>query len=44
MLIMNSVELSSGAGGLAIGVSQAGFCHKTVRERDKNVCETIRQN
>lgn len=44
MLIMNSVELFSGAGGLAIGVSKAGFCHKAVIELDKNACETIREN
>jgi DNA (cytosine-5)-methyltransferase 1 len=41
---MNSVELFSGAGGLAIGVSKTGFCHKAVIERDKNACETIREN
>jgi DNA (cytosine-5)-methyltransferase 1 len=35
---MKSVELFSGAGGLAIGVSKAGFCHKAVIERDKNAC------
>jgi DNA (cytosine-5)-methyltransferase 1 len=44
MLIINSVELFSGAGGLAIGVSKAGFCHKAVIQRDKNACETIREN
>ena len=44
MLIMNSVELFSGAGGLAIGVSKAGFCPQAVIERDKNACETIREN
>jgi len=35
---MNSVELFSGAEGLAIGVSKAGFCHKAVIELDKNAC------
>jgi DNA (cytosine-5)-methyltransferase 1 len=44
MVIMNSVELFSGAGGLAIGVSKAGFCPKAVIELDKNACETIREN
>ncbi|MBD0312727.1 MAG: DNA cytosine methyltransferase, partial [Microcoleus sp. T3-bin5] len=41
---MNSVELFSSAAGLAIGVSKAGFCHKAVIARDKNACETIREN
>jgi DNA (cytosine-5)-methyltransferase 1 len=41
---VNSVELFSGAGGLAIGISKAGFCHKAVIDRDKNACKTIREN
>ena len=44
MLIMSSVELFSGSGGLAIGVSKAGFCHKVFIEGDKNAGETIREN
>lgn len=40
----NSIELFTGAGGLAIGISNAGFCHQAVIERDSNACETIRSN
>ncbi len=41
---MKSVELFSGAGGLAIGISRAGFKHEAVIEWDKNACATIRKN
>lgn len=41
---MRSVELFGGAGGLALGVSQAGFCHDAFVESNKDACETIRQN
>ncbi|MFY9610923.1 MAG: DNA cytosine methyltransferase [Blastocatellia bacterium] len=41
---MKSVELFVGAGGLAMGVSQAGFRHQAVVEWDKNACDTIREN
>lgn len=41
---MRSVELFTGAGGLAIGTAQAGFKHTAVIERDKYCCETIREN
>jgi DNA (cytosine-5)-methyltransferase 1 len=41
---MKSIELFVGAGGLAIGVSQAGFHHKAVLEWDKDACDTIREN
>ncbi|MCZ2149386.1 MAG: DNA cytosine methyltransferase [Bryobacterales bacterium] len=41
---MRSVELFTGAGGLALGIEKAGFHHHTVVERDKDCCETIRQN
>jgi len=42
--MMNSVELYAGAGGLAMGVSLAGFKTLAVVERDKWACDTIRQN
>ncbi|MCC6341815.1 MAG: DNA cytosine methyltransferase [Bryobacterales bacterium] len=41
---MRSVELFAGAGGLALGVSRAGFRHEAVVEWDQNACDTIRRN
>lgn len=41
---MRSVELFAGAGGLALGVSLAGFSHDAVIEWDKWACDTIREN
>jgi DNA (cytosine-5)-methyltransferase 1 len=41
---MRSVELFAGAGGLAIGMSNAGFRHAAVIEWDHDACETFRQN
>ncbi len=41
---MKSVELFVGAGGLGIGVSQAGFKPVAVVDWDKWACDTIRQN
>lgn len=41
---MNSVEIFTGSGGLAIGISNAGFRHEAVIERDKDACQTIREN
>jgi DNA (cytosine-5)-methyltransferase 1 len=38
------VELFSGAGGLAMGVSLAGFTPEAVIEWDKWSCDTIREN
>ena len=42
--MMTSVELFAGAGGLALGISQAGFKNKAVLEWDSNACNTIRTN
>lgn len=41
---MHSVELFAGAGGLGIGVSQAGFKPVAVVEWDPYCCDTIREN
>jgi DNA (cytosine-5)-methyltransferase 1 len=41
---MRSVELFTGAGGLALGIENAGFAHDTVVERDADCCDTIREN
>jgi len=41
---MRSVELFAGAGGLAIGMSNAGFHHAAVIEWDHDACETFREN
>ncbi len=41
---LKSVELFTGAGGLALGIERASFHHDTVIERDKDCCATIRAN
>ena len=41
---MKSVELFAGAGGLAMGVSLAGFESQAVVEWDRWACDTIREN
>lgn len=41
---MRSVELFAGAGGLAMGMSRAGFKHAAVVEWDHDACETFRHN
>ena len=41
---MRSVELFAGAGGLAIGMANAGFHHAAVIEKDHDACETFREN
>lgn len=41
---MRSVEVFSGAAGLGLGLSQAGFHHEIVVEHNKAACDTIRYN
>jgi DNA (cytosine-5)-methyltransferase 1 len=41
---MRSIELYTGAGGLAMGISRAGFTHLAVVERDADSCKTLHEN
>lgn len=41
---LKSIELFAGAGGMALGVSQAGFAHQAVIEMDGDCCSTMRAN
>ncbi len=41
---MRSIELFTGAGGLALGTHLAGFEHAAVVERDDDSCRTLRAN
>jgi DNA (cytosine-5)-methyltransferase 1 len=41
---MSSIELFAGAGGLAMGMSRAGFHHSAIVEWNPDACETIRLN
>lgn len=40
----SSIELFAGAGGLGIGLAQAGFIPSIVVERDRWCCDTLRAN
>ena len=41
---MNSVELFSGCGGLALGLSRAGFRHELMVEWNSEAVETVNRN
>lgn len=41
---MRSVELFAGGGGLALGISRAGFVHEAVVELEKNAIKTLKEN
>lgn len=42
--MIDSLELFCGTGGLALGLQQAGFNHKSLIEWDKDSCNNIRSN
>lgn len=44
MKTRRSVELFSGAGGLALGLEKAGWHHEAVIEHDEHACSTIHMN
>ena len=39
-----SIEMFTGAGGLALGLAEAGFDHLAIIEWDKHACASIRRN
>jgi DNA (cytosine-5)-methyltransferase 1 len=41
---LTSVELFTGAGGLALGLSMAGFRHQLLVEHDRNACKSLLAN
>jgi DNA (cytosine-5)-methyltransferase 1 len=41
---LTSVELFAGAGGLGMGLTEAGFRHSAVIEWNQDACDTIRRN
>jgi DNA (cytosine-5)-methyltransferase 1 len=41
---VKSIELCTGAGGLAMGCAKAGFHHLALVELSKHSCHTIREN
>ena len=41
---LGSIELFVGAGGLGMGIEQAGFEHELVVDWDRHACDTIRDN
>lgn len=41
---MNCIEICAGAGGQALGLSEAGFEHIALVEYEKDYCEVLKQN
>ncbi|MDP4721425.1 MAG: DNA cytosine methyltransferase [Akkermansiaceae bacterium] len=44
MKILDSIELFSGAGGLALGLHAAGFRHRALYEWNASAVETLQYN
>jgi DNA (cytosine-5)-methyltransferase 1 len=44
LTMLTSIELFTGAGGLALGVANAGFDHRMLVEYNKDACKSLRQN
>jgi DNA (cytosine-5)-methyltransferase 1 len=44
MKTLTSIELFTGAGGLALGLEKAGWHHEALIERDEHACSTIHLN
>lgn len=42
--VMESIEMFTGGGGLALGTHQAGFRHAAVMEWNSYACDTLRRN
>jgi len=42
--VLTSIELFTGAGGLALATREAGFVHAALIERNHDACETLRTN
>ncbi len=40
----HSIEICAGAGGQALGLEMAGFCHTTLVEYEKDYCECLKRN
>lgn len=44
MQVLSSIELFSGAGGLALGLAKSGFHHELLVENNKDAVNTLRKN
>lgn len=42
--VMKSIELFAGIGGLALGISRAGFSHPLMLEFNEKACQTLQNN